>query len=54
MASYLRAAVGVEAHVEEAGEHLGQLLAVVRIGDEAAPALGHALAGAEGLGGEAA
>jgi len=54
MAGYHRAAVGVEAHVEEAGEHLGQLLAVVRIGDEAAPARGHALAGAEGLGGEAA
>lgn len=53
MAAYHWETVPVDAHVKEAGEDLGQLLAVVRIGDEVAPARGHAPAGVERLGGEA-
>jgi hypothetical protein len=41
------------AHVEEADESLGELLAVVGVGDDASPRLAHALAADDGLGREA-
>ncbi len=49
-----RAALAADAFVEEAGQRLRQLLAVLTVGDEVAPGPADALEAAHGADGEAA